>query len=97
MDHFAKFMDKVLTVDLLIDFYCFEDNELILTKVADDGAVHTVKLMRDIEYYTIYDSESLEPIRIPEAVKLPTFVEPDIVPIAFKPPVFGGTLLYILK
>ena len=89
MDHFAKFIDKVLTVDMLIDFYHFTGDNLVLTKTKDDGEVIKVTITRESDYYVITDGTQ-QPLRIPVTVKLPPVLESAIVPVAFKPPLFGG-------
>ncbi len=92
MDFFAKFGQTRLSVDLLIDFYQYTNNELTLTKTKDDGTTATVILRRDTEYIEVKDG-NLAPLAIPNEVKLPPLLEKDIVPLAFKPPLFGVTVL----
>jgi hypothetical protein len=96
MDHFAKFMDKVLTVDMLMEFIHFSENELSISKDLGDGKVATVKIIKSKNYYLLSDSNGAKTLRIPEAVKLPALpdINTNVVPIAFKPPLFGGKYVF---
>ena len=89
MNYFAKFGDVKLSVDLLIEFVQYKNNILTLTKKMDDGTVVTVKIEKDDQFYKIYDRE-LPVLKIPLDVKLPELKEKEMIPLAFKPPLFGG-------
>lgn len=90
---FRKFGDKLMTVEMLLDFKIF-DQKSKSVKIESAEGDDFITLTQTATHYMVLDSKGSEIARVPLEVHIPTPKQEKVVKtIAFEPPLFGVTVL----
>lgn len=92
MAHFGKIGDSKITVDMLLSFQIFNSQQEIVV-ASDVNPEVSVKIIRTVDKYFVYDSSNQEIAVVPSEVRIPMPKPLSRTPMLFQPPAFGVTIL----